>query len=108
MCLGARKLHPRLDSRVGKQGSRGSEKGAMLSLRNALSYGVRVRPLSSGTPTRVGTRIHRRKMQWDVGNLAHNMFVTRQKQRRKTIRQVAETCSDQQDTQDAGEKTRFK
>ena len=36
------------------------------------------------------------------------MFVTRQKQRRKTIRQVAETCSDQQDTQDAGEKTRFK
>jgi len=64
MCLGARKLHPRLDSRVGKQGSRGREKGAMLSLRNALSYGVRGRPLSSGTPTRVSTRIHRRKMQW--------------------------------------------
>ncbi len=41
MCLGARRLHPRLDLRVGKQGSGGSEKGAMLPLRNALSYGVR-------------------------------------------------------------------
>ena len=36
------------------------------------------------------------------------MFVTRQKQRRKTIRQVAETCSDQQDAQDAGKETRSK
>jgi hypothetical protein len=54
MCLGARKPHPRLDLRVGKQGSEGSEKGAMRSLRNALSYGVRVRPLSSGTPTSLG------------------------------------------------------
>jgi hypothetical protein len=64
MCLGATKVQPRLDLRIGKQGSEDSEKGAMLSLRNALSYGVRVRPLSSGTPTRLGTRIHRRKMQW--------------------------------------------
>jgi len=54
MCLGATRLHPSLDLRAGKQGSGGSEKGAMLSLRNALSYGVRVRPLSSGTPTSLG------------------------------------------------------
>jgi len=36
------------------------------------------------------------------------MFVTGEKQRRKAIRQVAETCSDQQDAQDPGEETRSK
>ena len=53
MCLGATKLHPRLDLKLGSREVEGSEKGAMLSLR-ALSYGVRVRPLSSGTPTSLG------------------------------------------------------
>src|SRR4029077_9021116 len=46
MCLGATKLHPRLDLKLGSREVEGSEKGAMVSLR-ALSYGVRVRPLSS-------------------------------------------------------------
>jgi hypothetical protein len=35
-------------------------------------------------------------------------WVTGQKQRRKAIRQVAETCSDQQDTPGCGGGTRFK
>jgi hypothetical protein len=60
MCLGATKLHPRLDLKLGSREVEGSEKGAMVSLR-ALSYGVRVRPLSSGLRPRLGTRIHRRR-----------------------------------------------